>query len=286
MQLRHKKLIFAYIWITFGSFLIALALDLFLVPNKIAAGGVSGLATIIFYLWHFPVGWTMLALNIPLFIFSWRELGLSVFIRSIYGALITSLAIEALIPFLNVVTHDHLLASVYGGLLAGFGMGIVLRAGGTTGGTDLVARLIHKYFPVTIGQGLLCVDIVVISLAGIFFNAELAMYALFSLFATSKVIDLVQEGISYARAAYIISDKSSEVAQGILKELERGVTALDGQGMYTGEKRQVLICVIGKTEESSLKSLIYEIDPQAFVFFNDAHDVIGDFLGRPFYARK
>jgi uncharacterized membrane-anchored protein YitT (DUF2179 family) len=275
-SLRFRKLIGAYIWITIGSVVIALALDIFLVPNKIAAGGVSGLATILYHLFGVPVGAALLALNIPLFILSFRELGSRVFIRSVYGALVTSVFVEILTAHVLVMTRDLLLSAIYAGMLSGIGIGIVLKAGGTTGGTDLVARLLHKHFPVTVGQGLLGADFVVISLAGIFFNAELALYALLSLLITSKAIDLVQEGISFAKAAYIVSDYNEKIAGTIFKELGRGVTALEGRGMFTGEHRPVLICVVGKTEESRLKDLIYGIDPKAFVFITDAHEVLGE----------
>ena len=274
--MRLRKLITSYIWITVGSVLIALALDIFLVPNKIAAGGVSGLATIVFHVFRLPVGWVLIVLNIPLFLLSFRELGVRVFIRSVYGAMVTAVFVELLKTYVPVMTSDVLLAAIYGGMITGIGMGIVLKAGGTTGGTDLVARLLHKYFPVTMGQGLLGADFVVISLAGIFFNVELALYALLSLFITSKVIDLVQEGISFAKAAYIISEHSEEITQAVFKELGRGVTALHGTGMFTGEERPVLLCVVGRTEQSRLKELIYEIDHKAFVFITDAHEVLGE----------
>jgi len=272
----RNKLIRSYIGITVGALGTALALDLFLVPNKIAAGGVSGLATIVYHILGIPVGWTLLAVNIPLFFFTYRELGLRVVVRSLYGAVATSIFVEVLAPWLPVATRDLLLASIYGGILAGLGMGIVLRAHGTTGGTDLVARLISKFLPVTMGQALLGADFVVISLAGFFFNAELALYALLGLLATSKVIDLVQEGISYAKAAFIISRRSGEIAQAIFRELNRGVTSLRGEGMYTGEERPVLLCVVGKTEETRLKEVVYEVDARAFVFITDAHEVLGE----------
>ncbi|MGI6405733.1 MAG: YitT family protein [Syntrophaceticus sp.] len=274
--MRKQKLLQNYLWITMGSIVIALALDVFLVPSRIAAGGVSGLATIVYHLLMIPVGVTMLVINIPLFILSFRELGKHVFVRSIYGALATSAFIELLANRVPVMTGDVLLASIYGGIFSGIGIGIVLRAGGTSGGTDLVARLLHKYFPVTVGQGLLGADFVVISLAAIFFNAELALYALLSLIITSKMIDLVQEGISFAKAAFIVSDHSEEISQAVIKMLGRGVTELQGKGMFTGDERPVLICVVGKTEESRLKDLIYGIDQKAFVFITDAHEVLGE----------
>lgn len=274
--MRKQKVFKDYLWITMGSIVIALALDIFLVPNKIAAGGVSGLATIAYHLLRIPVGALLLGLNVPLFLLSFSELGKRVFVRSLYGALITSVFVEVLTTRVPIATDDVLLAAIYGGILTGIGIGIVLRAGGTTGGTDLAARLLHKYLPITVGQGLLAADFVVISLAGIFFNAELALYALLSLIITSKMIDLVQEGISFAKAAYIISDHSEEISKAIFKVLGRGVTALKGKGMFTGGDRPVLICVVGKTEESRLKDLIYGIDQKAFVFITDAHEVLGE----------
>ena len=255
---------------------IALALDMFLVPNRIAAGGVTGLATIFFYVLRIPISWTIMVMNIILLLLSYRELGLRLVINSLYGTAVTSVFVELLQYRVPVPTHDLLLASIFGGIIAGLGTGIVLRSGGTTGGTDLVARLVYKSLPITLGQALLGADSVVIIMAGIFFNAELALYALLGLVATSKVIDLVQEGLSFAKAAFIITSRSEDVAKAIFQELGRGVTALAGQGMYTGEQRPVLISVVAKTEESHLKDIIYGMDANAFVFFTDAHEVMGD----------
>ena len=280
-QLLPKKLLLAWIGITVGSLFIALALDMFLVPNRIAAGGVTGLATIFFYVLQIPISWTIMVLNFVLLFLSYRELGLRLVIRSLFGAAVTAVFVDLLQYQVPIPTHDLLLASIYGGIIAGLGTGIVLRSGGTTGGTDLVARLVHKYLPITLGQALLGADSVVIIMAGIFFNAELALYALLALLATSKLIDLVQEGLSFAKAAFIISSRSEEVSRAIFQELGRGVTALTGQGMYTGEQRPVLISVVARTEESRLKNVIYEVDADAFVFITDAHDVLGDFVRNP-----
>ena len=233
-QLLVKKLL-SWSGITAGSLLVALALDIFLVPNRIAAGGVTGLATIFFYTLKIPISWTIMVMNVILLLLSYRELGLRLVIKTLYGAAVTSVFVDLLQYRLPVPTHDLLLASIYGGIVAGLGEGIVLRSGGTTGGTDLVARLIAKFLPITVGQALLGADSVVIIMAGIFFNAELALYALLGLVATSQVIDLVQEGLSFAKAAFIITSHSEEMAQAIFQELGRGVTALAGQGVYTGE---------------------------------------------------
>lgn len=275
-QLLPKKLLLAWIGITVGSLIIALALDIFLVPNRIAAGGVTGLATIFFYVLQIPISWTIMVLNAILLLLCYRELGLQLVIRSLYGAVVTAVFVELLQYRVPVPTHDLLLASIFGGILAGLGTGIVLRSGGTTGGTDLVARLINKFLPITLGQALLGADSMVIIMAGIFFNAELALYALLGLLATSQVIDLVQEGLGFAKAAFIITNHSEEVAQSIFKELGRGVTSLAGTGMYTGERRPVLVSVVAKTEESRLKDVIYGVDANAFVFFTDAREVMGE----------
>jgi uncharacterized membrane-anchored protein YitT (DUF2179 family) len=276
-----KRLLLTWLGITVGSLLIALALDMFLVPGRIAAGGVSGLATIFYHVLAIPVSWTIMALNAVLLLLSYRELGLRLVIRSLYGAAATSVFVELLSSYVPVLTHDLLLSSLYGGILAGLGTGIVFRSGGTTGGTDLVARLVHKYLPITMGQALLGADSVVIALAGIFFHAELALYALLALFASSKVVDLVQEGLSYAKAAFIVSNHSEEMAQAIFRELGRGVTALTGQGMYTGESRPVLVSVVSRTEESRLKNVVYSVDNEAFMFITDAPVVLGEGFKNP-----
>ncbi len=271
-----KKVLLAWFGIAVGSLLIALALDMFLVPNRIAAGGVTGLATIFFYVLRIPISWTIMALNFLLLFLCYRELGWRLMVRSLYGAVVTSVFVDLLQYRVPIPTHDLLLASIYGGIVAGLGTGIVLRSGGTTGGTDLVARLVHKYLPITMGQALLGADSMVIVMAGVFFSAELALYALLGLLATSQVIDLVQEGLSFSRAAFIISSRHDDVAQAIFRELSRGVTALAGEGMYTGERRPVLICVVAKTEESRLKAVVYKEDAEAFVFITDAHEVLGE----------
>jgi len=275
-QLLPKRMLLAWLGITIGSLFIALALDMFLVPNRIAAGGVTGLATIFFYVLKIPISWTIMVLNVILLLLSYRELGLRLVIRSLYGAAATAVFVGLLQRWTPIPTHDLLLSSIYGGIIAGLGTGIVLRSGGTTGGTDLVARLVHKYLPITMGQALLGTDSMVITMAGIFFSAELALYALLGLMATSKVIDLVQEGLSFAKAAFIITSHHEEVARAIFRELGRGVTALTGQGMYTGERRPVLISVVAKTEESRLKAVVYREDAEAFVFITDAHEVLGE----------
>jgi uncharacterized membrane-anchored protein YitT (DUF2179 family) len=271
------KAVRKYAGITLGAVLTAIALNMFLIPNKVAAGGVSGLATVLHYLLGLPVGATMLALNIPLFIASVKVLGVKFGVRTLYGAAILSVAIDVTAPFIPVLTRDLLLSSLYGGVLSGVGMGLVFKFEGTTAGTDLAAAIINKLTRISVGQALLSVDFFVITSAGIAFqSAELGLYALLSLFLTSHVIDLVQEGPSTAKAFLIMSDESAQVAERIMRELGRGVTIFQGKGAWTGQTREVVFCVVSTSEVTRLKDLVHKIDPLAFVILADTHEVMGE----------
>lgn len=272
-----KRTIREYLGIGLGCLLTAVGLVIFLIPNKVAAGGVSGLATVIYYLTGFPVGTAMLLFNIPLFIIGVKVLGRHVGFRTLYGILVLSMGTDLLGPYLPVLTHDPLLASLYGGAVSGLGMGLVFKFRGTTGGTDLVAALLHRFFPTfSIGQGLLIVDAIVIALAGLVFNAELALYAVVALFISSKVIDLIQEGFNVAKALFIISDHADEIRVDILEKMGRGVTTLCGQGGFTGHPKNVLLVVVSRAEVAEVKALTLSIDPRAFVILTDVHEVMGE----------
>ncbi len=271
------KMLWEIIGVSLGVLLTALGLDMFLIPNKIAAGGVSGIATILHYVVNVPVGAAMLALNVPLFAMGVYRLGLKFGFRSLYGTIALSLAVDVLAPLVPVPTYDLLLSSVFGGVLVGLGLGMVFRYRGTTGGTDLAAAVLRTYTGANIGQLLFLVDAMVVIAAGITFqSAELAMYALITIFVTAWLIDLVQEGFSYARAFIIVSDRAADIAPVILKELDRGVTAWTARGMYTGAEREVLVSVVHRSEVTRLKDIVYEADPRAFVILADVHEVLGE----------
>jgi len=271
-----RRLIIDYLGITIGSFITAVGLAIFLVPNRIAAGGVSGIATVLHFLFGFPVGLTMLLINIPLFMLGISELGIPFGVRSLYGTVVVSFFTDVLLALTGPLTTNALLASVYGGGLSGLGLGLVFRSRASTGGTDLAARVIHRYMNISIGQALLLIDSVVITAAGIAFNAELALWALIALIVTTQMIDLVQEGEGYAKVAFIISNNNDRIAQGIFHRLDRGATALKAQGMYTGKDREVVFSVITRSEQTQLKDIVHEADPGAFVVFADAHEVLGE----------
>lgn len=266
-----------YLLITFGSFITAVSINMFLSPNKIAPGGVSGIAIVLFYLFKFPVGTTMLVLNVPLFILGIRHLGGAFGVKTLYSTVVLSAIID-LTTFFPVLTRDPLLASLYGGIIMGTGLGLVFRAGATTGGTDLAAKIIHRFLPFfTLGQLLLVVDFSVIVFAAIVFkNYDLALYATATLFVGSRVIDGILEGVNFAKAVFIISSRSKYIAERIMKELDRGVTGLDGTGMYTGQDKIVLMCIVRRNEIPALKSIVKEIDKNAFIMLTEAREVLGE----------
>ncbi|MDK2785149.1 MAG: hypothetical protein PWQ41_931 [Bacillota bacterium] len=270
-----RRSIVAYGQISAGALITALGLNLFLVPNRIAAGGVSGLATLLYYLFGLPVGPTMLAINVPLFLATVRFLGGRFGVRTLAGAALLSFFVS-LTARLGPLTTNTLLAAIYGGIASGVGMGIVFRAGGTTGGTDLAAALMHRFLRLSFGKGLLLIDSLVITAAGVVFSPELALNALLTLFLTSRVIDLVQEGETYAKAAFIISDRTEPIRRAILAELGRGVTVLKVKGGYTGREREALLCVVTQAELPRLKRLVAACDRQAFVLVGSVHEVLGE----------
>ncbi|MGI6678105.1 MAG: YitT family protein [Dehalobacterium sp.] len=272
-----KRIIKDFFGVTAGSLITALGLVIFLIPNQIAAGGLSGLATILYYLFQFPVGLTMFVINIPLLLLCIKELGMKFGAKSIYGTVIISLFVDLITVFIpQPWTQDAILASLYGGVLCGVGSGIVFRSGGTTGGTDLAAALIHKYAKISLGYAVLIVDALVILLAGVVFSIELALYALASVFVTGKIIDVVQEGVSYTRAALIISEDYRRISKEILNQMDRGVTSFQSKGVYTQKEREVLLCVVTQREVSTLKNIVYQVDPKAFVIVSQIHEVLGE----------
>ncbi|MBN2657832.1 MAG: YitT family protein [Spirochaetales bacterium] len=268
----------SYLVVLSGSVILSLGVNLFLVPNKIAAGGVTGLATVVFYLTGLPVGMVMLLLNIPLFLIGIRVLGRSFGIKTLFATFSLSLAIDALAPFLVSLTDDLLLASIFGGLLVGLGLGIVLKQDASTGGTDLGAKILHKLLPyMSVGQLLLMIDaLIVLTAALVFGNYELGLYATITLFITARVIDTVIVGVNYTKAVHIISDKAGEIAPVLVHEMNHGVTGLNGKGMYSGKEKNVLLCILRRRDLPHLKSTVASIDPLAFVFVTDVREVLGE----------
>jgi len=267
--------ILEYTGIIFGSFIVGIGLNALLIPNRIAAGGASGIATILYHLLGWSPGIVLLAINIPLLIASILVFGLRFGFYTIIGALATSLAVE-FTAGIAVLTLDPLLASIYGGVITGIGMGVVFRFRGSTGGTDILAKLLTHYFGISIGQALLFIDAAVVLVAGIAFTAEYAMYALIAIFVGTKIIDVVQEGIYTARALFIISHDADRIAAGLMTKLDRGVTLFPSQGGFSKNEKTTLLCVVGRTELTRAKEIVLELDKNAFIIVTEAHEVIGE----------
>ncbi len=272
--LKNEQLASA-VQIALGCALGALAYPLFLVPNHIAPGGLTGLATVLNYLFHWPVGTTSLVMNVPLFIIGYRAMGRVFVIRSLVATVLFSVLID-LIP-LPPMTEQPLLGAVFGGVLLGAGLGLILRGGATTGGTDMVARMIHNRFQhISVGAFLFLIDCCVVLMAGFFIEAEYALYAFVALYAASKLIDVVMVGLTRDKACYITSTQHEQAKREIMEKLDRGVTVLHAEGGYSGQERPVLLCVLSAQELGRLKAIVREADEDAFLFISDAHEVLGE----------
>lgn len=271
-----KVLKFSYIVI--GGIIFAFGYAAFLIPHRIVPGGVSGIAMILRFLYNTPVGIVAILLNIPLFILALRVLGVSFGVKSIGAILYTNLLIDFLVYSVGIKspTENTILAALYGGILLGLGLGLIFRGDASTGGTDIIGQIFSRYTNLSIGMWIMIVDFAVITLAGITTRSiELALLGYLALFLSSKVIDLVLEGIDYARAAFVVTTKPDQVTNQIYDRMQRGVTILDGHSPYSGEKRPVILCVITKKETPFFKSLIKKVDEDAFVILTDVFEVLG-----------
>lgn len=273
-----KKLV-PYFWIALASAVYAVGFNWCYVPNAIAFGGLTGAAQIIhaFLPWA-PIGTVVIVLNIPLFLLGWRLLGGRLLVTSLFAMAAGAVLIDVLDALHQFAPMDPLLAAIYGGVLVGLSLGVVLQQGATTGGTDLIARLLKLPFPwLPVGKLLLAVDLAVILAAALTFRSlNSALYGLLSLFLTSVVIDKVLYGLDNTGVAYIISERYPEITAAILSDLDRGVTILKGQGGWSGEDKQVLLVAFRQRQIVRLKRLVKEIDPAAFLIVCEAHEVLGD----------
>jgi uncharacterized membrane-anchored protein YitT (DUF2179 family) len=268
-----------YLLIGLGGLLQALALRLFLVPSHLASGGVSGLAQIINYYTQFPIGVMVLLGNIPIFALGWRYLGgLRFAVRTALAVVTFALFTDLLVPFLPAagLTHDLVLNSLYGALASGIGYGLVYRGQGTSGGTDILARILNHWRAVPIAQSYLMTDALIILLAGLSFGWTNALYALVALYVSGLAAESTTSGSNVVRTALIVTNQPQAVMDQILYKMERGVTVVSGRGGFTGAERTVLYCVVSRSEIGQMKTLVQEADPQAFVVIGQAHEVLGE----------
>lgn len=261
-----------------GSVLFALAFNMFLQPNNINAGGVSGIGQILSHITGFgSVALWSVILNVPLFLLGLRRIGRNFFIGSLAGLAISSAFLELSLA-MPVPELEPLMGAIFGGVFAGAGLGLVFLAGASTGGSDIAARLLRPVFPdKPMGKIMMGIDIVIVALTGIVFgDLSNALYSAVSLYVCSVVIDAIIYGLDYSSMAIVISDNYEAIGNAVMDKLERGVTALEGRGFYTGNSKQVLLCAMKRKQVPELKALVAEIDPAAFVILADAHQVLGD----------
>ncbi len=266
-----------YALITAGALILATNVVVFLTPNHVVSTGITGLGMLAHYLWGWPIGMVTLALNIPLFLagIRWGD-GLKFFVRTIYAVVLMTLAIDLLAPRLPPITGEALIYTLFGGLLDGVGIGLVLRGRGTTGGTDIIAQLLNRHRGIPFSSVFLAANTLILFLAAFVVGIVPILYALIVNYVSARVVDVVQEGISYARTLFIVSREHERVRRAILDELGRGVTVLEAYGGYTLEKRPALYVVVGRSQVTVLKRIIAEIDPHAFVVVAEAHEVLGE----------
>lgn len=274
-----KKTLFPLLMITLGSAAYAIGFVWCYAPNGIAFGGITGLAQIINYLIPaFPIGVTVIVLNIPLFILGWKFIGGRLLVSSLYAMFISSVFIDLLTPAYDWQPMEPLLACIFGGLLMGLSLGMIFLQGATTGGTDLMARLLKlKLAWLPMGKLLMGIDLAVIVMVAVAFQTlYAALYGLVALYISTIVMDGVLYGMDTAKVAYIISDRNQEISEAIVKDLDRGVTILHGKGAYTGAEKDVLMCAFKQREIATIKAAVKGIDPAAFVIVCNAHEVLGE----------
>lgn len=261
-----------------GGIFFAVELNCFTNPNGIAPGGVSGVAVMLNHLFNLPLGSVIFAINIPLLILAWFYLGHSFALHSLKTILIQSLVIDGLGLYLPAYTGDHILAALFGGVCSGLAISLIFRRGSTSGGTDIISRLIQLRWPfMPIGRIMVCVDaLVVISSMIVFWNIETGLYALIAIFVSGRVVDTIMGGVNMGRMVLVISEQHTEIARDIISEMNRGVTLLEAQGAYSGLGRKVVLCAVRITEYPRLQAIIKRHDPHAFLITTNVNEVLGE----------
>lgn len=271
-----------YLLLLAGTFCMAAGINIIYEPLSMVTGGFSGIGIIIkkkmelHFGWSVSVGLTNLVLNLPLFILGIRIKGADFIRRTLFASLCFSAALF-LIPSFDIIHKDYLMGAIYGGVLNGVGLGLVLSCNTSTGGSDLLSTLLHHWFPwISISELLIVIDGAIVLVGMIFFGMEIGMYSIVAVFITGKVSDVLVDGLKFAKMAYIISDMPELICGEIMERLERGVTGLDGQGMYSGNKKKVLFCVVAKKEIPYLVEIVKEKDEKAFIIVTDVKEVQGE----------
>lgn len=265
-----KRIIFVFI----GAVLVSIGLEIFLVPNRIIDGGIVGISILLSHVTKWSLGLFLFLLNLPFLILGYKQIGKTFALSTLFGVTIMSIGTTILHP-VESLTEDPLLAAVFGGIILGVGVGMVIRNGGSLDGTEIVAILINRKSPFSVGEIVMMFNIFILSSAGFVFGWDHAMYSLIAYYIAFKMIDLTIEGFQESKSVWIISEQFKDIGDALLARLGRGVTYLSGEGGYSGDDKKVIFCVITRLEEAKLKNIVEEIDSSAFLAIGNIHDVRG-----------
>ena len=265
-------------FLTLGAFTAGFAIDTFLAPNNIIDGGIVGVSMILSYLLKYNLGLLLIILNIPFICLAFTKMGKYFVIQTFYAILMFEIATNIFHSI--TITNDLLLATVFGGIILGTGVGIVLKNEGSLDGTEIMSLVISKKFGLSVGEIIMGINIFIYAASGLVFGWEKAMYSILTYFLASRVIDVVLEGVSNSKSVRIISDKWEEIGNVLIKDLEIGVTYLHGTGGYSGDAKTIIYCVVSRIEMSKMKEAIKAIDPRAFISVVDVHEAYGIRMGK------
>lgn len=265
-------------FLTLGAFIAGFAIDIFLAPNNIIDGGIVGISMILSYILKYNLGLLLFILNIPFICLAFTKMGKNFVIQTFFAIAMFSIATNIFHSF--KITHDLLLATVFGGIFLGTGVGIVLKNEGSLDGTEIMSLVISKKFGLSVGEIIMAFNVFIYCAAGLVFGWEKAMYSILTYFIASRVIDVVLEGVSNSKSVRVISDKWEEIGNTLINDLEIGVTYLHGKGGYSGEDKTIIYCVVSRLEMSKMKDAIKQIDPRAFISVVDVHEAYGMRMGK------
>lgn len=270
----QARLLRRFVFLTLGAILMAVGLEIFLVPNRIIDGGITGISIMVSHITKIPLGVFLTLFNLPFLFMGYKQIGKTFAFSTLFAVLVMSVGTYFLHP-VSPLTIDPLLAAVFGGVILGVGVGLVIRSGGSLDGTEIVAILINKKSPFSVGEVVMFINFFILGSAGFVFGWDHAMYSLIAYYLAFKLIDITIEGIDQSKSVWIISEKYKEIGDALTQRLGRGVTYLDGEGAYTGDSKKVIFVVITRLEEAKLKSIVEDWDSQAFMAVGNIHDVKG-----------
>lgn len=270
-----KRLILKLVFITLGAFLAAFAIEGFLVPNQVIDGGIVGISMMISYLTKINLGLLLFVLNIPFIALAYQLWGKMFIFQTFYAVSVFALFVNLVGGKIGIVTHDGLLVAVFGGMILGAGVGLVLKNNGSLDGTEILAITLTKKFPVSVGGIIMFVNVFIYTCAGFVYGWDKAMYSTLTYFTASRVIDTVLQGLNESKSIFVISEKIDEIGKLIMTQLDKSVTYIDAQGGYSGAKKKMLYCVIPRLELTKLKDIVNQTDPEAFIAIENVHEVDG-----------